>query len=152
MRKLYYILPGLLIGVLLSSLFESQREQSVETRLPEEVSVPPPLAQVTSPALLAPLVIGQEPRATVSNWQMTGISSSVPVTVTVPVSTRFIEIQAEDQNLRWRSDGTAPLSGVGNILFAGTSREFWSSLSDIQLIATTGVAKANLFATKYKQD
>lgn len=140
MKRLRYVLIGLLIGALLGGLFGSQWNRPTE-------------AQITSPALLAPMILGQAPRATVAGTaQLTGIDSSTAVAITVPTGARFIEIQAEDQNLRWRSDGTSPTSSVGNILYAGTSREFWSSLSNIELIATTGTAKANFHYSKYSHD
>jgi len=99
--------------------------------------IPGPAAQVAASAMGASTVSG-------GNWQMTGITDSLAVAVTVPAGTGRIEIQAEDANLRWRSDGTSPTSSVGSVIYAGDSRMFTASLAAIELIATSDTAKANL--------
>lgn len=132
MRRLLWI-PVLIVGMLVG-WWSNTNQQPASAQI-----------DVTRALLVAQSVTGA---TTVSNWQMTGITSSTAVAVTVPAGTRAIEIQAEDTNLRWRSDGTSPTSSVGNIIYAGDGREFGASLANIELIATSGTAKANLHGTR----
>lgn len=93
---------------------------------------------------LVPLISATMGATTVSNVQMTAITNAAAQTVATPAGTRRVEIQAQDNNIRWRSDGTAPTATVGNIIYAGDTREFDASLGTIQLISTGGDAIANV--------
>ncbi len=107
-----------------------------------------PTVEAAQVSTLLPLMSATMGRVTISNSQMTGIDNTTAQTVTVPSGSREVEIQAEDNNIRWRSDNTAPTASVGNIIFAGDSREFDASLGVIKLISTGADAKANLHFTK----
>jgi len=49
--------------------------------------------------------------------QITGLTSAKALTP--PTGARIVALQAQDQNVRWRDDGTDPTATVGMILIAG---------------------------------
>lgn len=65
--------------------------------------------------------------------------------LTVPPGATFALIQAESQNVRWRSDGTNPTAGVGEILYVGDKPTLFSeNLSALRFIEVTPSAKINV--------
>lgn len=66
-------------------------------------------------------------------------------TLTPPTDSRVALIQAEDQDIRWRDNGSAPTSTVGMVLAAGLDILYVArDLSVIQFIETTPSAKLNV--------
>lgn len=53
-------------------------------------------------------------------------------------------IIAEDQNVRWRDDGTDPTTAIGMLLAAGKDFMYVGDLSTIKFIAVTGTAELNV--------
>ena len=88
--------------------------------LTQETSlVPPAEASIATDAQRAAMV-GQvatgQGQTTVDDFQVTGIDATTAQTLAIPAGTRIVDVQAEDQSLRWTSDGTAPTATVGNII------------------------------------
>jgi len=61
--------------------------------------------------------------------------------LTVPAGARWAVISVEDQNVRWRDDGTAPTAANGHLLYAGDSLVYSGPLGSFQLIQTAATAK-----------
>ena len=82
--------------------------------------------------------------AMVGFQQITDLSSSE--SLTVPTGATMALIQAEDQNVRWRPDGssTAPTAAVGIVLEAGTDIFYTSDLSALRFIEEATSAKLNV--------
>ena len=76
--------------------------------------------------------------------QITDLSSSE--SLTVPTGATMALIQAEDQNVRWRPDGssTAPTASVGIVLEAGKDIFYTSDLSALRFIEEATSAKLNV--------
>jgi len=76
--------------------------------------------------------------------QITSLSSSAGLTV--PTGATMALIQAEDQNVRWRPDGssTAPTASVGIVLEAGKDIFYTSDLSALRFIEEATSAKLNV--------
>jgi hypothetical protein len=56
-----------------------------------------------------------------------------------------VRVQAETQNVRMRTDGTAPTSSVGEILYSGDPpTEYFGDLSKVRFIEATASAKLNV--------
>lgn len=51
--------------------------------------------------------------------QITDLSSSTALTLPTAPAPKGCLVQAEAQNVRYRTDGTAPTAGIGLILYAG---------------------------------
>lgn len=68
---------------------------------------------------------------------------------TIPSGARFVLMQAEGDDLRWRDDGTNPTASVGMLLEEGQSFLYdLGPLSNIKVIETTGGGILNV--TYYK--
>lgn len=82
--------------------------------------------------------------AMVGFQQITDLSSSE--SLTVPTGATMALIQAEDQNVRWRPDGssTAPTASVGIVLEAGKDIFYTSDLSALRFIEEATSAKLNV--------
>ena len=74
--------------------------------------------------------------------QVTGLSTAQ--SLSVPANSRVALLQAQDQDIRWRDDGTAPTSTVGMVLAAGDSLWYTSDLSALQFIQVTPTATLNV--------
>jgi len=74
--------------------------------------------------------------------QLTSLATAT--VLAVPAGARFALIQAEDQNVRWRDDGTAPTATVGVQLAAGADLFFTGDLSALRFIEETTSAKLNV--------
>lgn len=64
---------------------------------------------------------------------------------TVPTDSDYCIVQAQDQNCRWRSDGTAPTASVGSLLASGDSiivRR--AQYTNFKIIETAASAKVNV--------
>jgi len=74
--------------------------------------------------------------------QITSLSSATALTV--PEGARAALIQAEDQNVRWRDDGTDPTATVGYVLLAENEIFYSANLLKIKVIEETASAKLNV--------
>lgn len=74
--------------------------------------------------------------------QITGLSAAKGLTI--PDNCIGCLIQAEDNDVRWRADGTDPTDAVGIVLASGN--DFWCNmrLRDLRVIETTASAKLNV--------
>lgn len=61
----------------------------------------------------------------------------------IPTGATIVSIQAEDQNIRWRDDGTSPTASVGMRLFVGETITYSGDLTAIELIEEANDAKGN---------
>lgn len=69
--------------------------------------------------------------------QITGLSTAKALTV--PTGARKAQIQAEDQDVRYRDDGTDPTATVGMVLASGADLWYEGDLDALSFIeATTG--------------
>lgn len=78
--------------------------------------------------------------------QVTTLSSAV----TLPKATigRRALIQAEDQDLRWRADGTNPTSAIGMLIAAGDTLDYIGDLTKLRFIEAVGGATLNAVILK----
>jgi hypothetical protein len=74
--------------------------------------------------------------------QVTSLSSAAGLTV--PEGARMCIIQAEDQNVRWRDDGTNPTTTVGIVLAPEVNFTYSGNLGTIKFIEETATAKLNV--------
>lgn len=79
--------------------------------------------------------------------QITSLGSAVGFT-SIPDGTRFVAIQPESQNIRWRDDGTNPTASVGMIVVANDILFYTGDFTTIKFIEVTASAKLNV--TFYK--
>ena len=91
-----------------------------------------PGAQPTTPGNLRPL----------GYQQITSLSSAVGLTV--PTGATVALISPESQSVRWRDDGTNPISSVGMVLNAGDYIFYTGYLEKIKFIEVTASAKLNI--------
>lgn len=74
--------------------------------------------------------------------QITDVSAAVGLTV--PDGATLAVIQAEDQAVRYRDDGTDPTASVGMVIAEGQELVYNGDLSAITFIETTASAKLNV--------
>ena len=79
--------------------------------------------------------------------QITSLSSATGLTV--PTSATIGNpvlalISCEDQNVRWRDDGTNPTTTVGMLLTAGSELAYSGDLGAIKFIEVTASAELNI--------
>jgi hypothetical protein len=74
--------------------------------------------------------------------QITSLSSAAGLTV--PAGATVAVVQAEDQNVRWRDDGTAPTASVGMYLVADDWFAYTGDLSTVEFIEEAVSAKLNV--------
>jgi hypothetical protein len=79
--------------------------------------------------------------------KITGLSSVQ--SLTVPSGANMVRIDVEDQNVRWRSDGTDPDASTGGLMVAGSQYEHVGNLNDLRFIEVS--ASAVLSVTYYKR-
>ncbi len=84
------------------------------------------------------------PFTTTSDWQMTGVDAVTAELIVIPAGTKYVEVQAQDANLRWTSDGGKPTATTGNIILDTQTRGICDSVDQIWIISTAGNAVANL--------
>ncbi len=80
--------------------------------------------------------------------QLTSLGSAAGLTAAKYDNAHCALIQAEDQDVRWRDDGTDPTAAIGMILHeddeAGLLFWYWGDLSAIKFFETAGSAKLNV--------
>jgi hypothetical protein len=74
--------------------------------------------------------------------QVTSLSSAAGLTP--PEGARLALIQAQDQDTRWRDDGTNPTTTVGMNLIAGAELSYSGNLAKIKFIEVAASAKLNV--------
>jgi len=74
--------------------------------------------------------------------QLTALSAAVALTVPEGADTAMI--QAENQQVRWRDDGTNPTATVGMFIPAGQSIWFTGNLSRVKFIEEAPSAKLDV--------
>lgn len=62
----------------------------------------------------------------------------------MPDSAKVAFINTEDQNVRWRDDGTDPTASVGGVLEPGSYFTYTGDLSSIKFIEEAASAKLNV--------
>ncbi len=67
-----------------------------------------------------------------------------PAPLTVPKAARAALIQAENQPVRWRDDGTAPTASAGMLLDAGATLFYVGSLGALRFIEAQASATLNV--------
>jgi hypothetical protein len=80
-----------------------------------------------------------------TNQQLTSLSAAA--SLTVPAAAAGAYVQAETQDVRIRTDGTAPTASVGVILYAGDAPTFiagQNALQNLKAIEVTASAKLNV--------
>ena len=87
-------------------------------------------------------IIREGRRQPLGYQQLTGISSSTPLTV--PSGAMACLIQAEAQDIRWRDDGVAPTASIGMKLTAGGDFYYTGDLSAVRVIQTTAGSIVNV--------
>ena len=78
--------------------------------------------------------------------QLTSISAATPLTI--PTGATFAIITAEAQAARYRDDGSAPTSSVGQLLPVSVPFLYQGSLAQLQFIQTSSETIVNI--TYYK--
>lgn len=92
------------------------------------------------PRSVTPIIDG--PLKPAGYQQITSLSTSTALTA--PSGSVLAVIQAEDQDIRYRDDGTAPTASVGMVIEAGQTLVYNGSLSALRLIQAASSAKANV--------
>lgn len=77
----------------------------------------------------------------------TGVITSATL-VTVISGANALLINPEVQNIRFRDDGTAPTTGIGILVTAGSIYEYTGNIGALQIIGAAGGAICNL--SQYK--
>ncbi len=67
----------------------------------------------------------------------------------IPAGSTFASIVTETAAIRWRDDGTAPTTSVGNPLAVATRLTYDGLLASLQVIAQTGTAVVNIEFYRY---
>jgi hypothetical protein len=76
--------------------------------------------------------------------QITSLGTAVGLTVPSNKMAKAAVIQATDQNVRWRDDGTDPTASVGMQLAAGADFFYTGQLASIKFIQEAASAKLNV--------
>lgn len=71
-------------------------------------------------------------------------SLSAAVGLTVPNEANYVLIDIEDQDVRYRADGSDPTASVGGLLKVGAQYEYVGNLGMLKFIETTPSAKINV--------
>ena len=88
--------------------------------------------------------IGDAVRSPIGFEQITDVSSAVGLTAGTYDGATYAQIQAQDQDVRGRDDGTNPTTSGGLVLFAGQSMNYFGDLSAIKFIEEAASAKLNV--------
>jgi len=78
--------------------------------------------------------------------QVTGLTAAK--TLTIPTGARVVALQAQDQDIRWRDDGTDPTATVGMILIAG-DRPFLYNGNDLTALSFFEAAATAILNVTY---
>lgn len=74
--------------------------------------------------------------------QLTSLSTAI--SLTPPANASIAVLQAEDQNVRWRDDGTSPTATVGMYIVADDFFAYTGDLNAVEFIEETASAKLNV--------
>lgn len=83
-------------------------------------------------------------RTPINYEQLLDLSSAVGLTANTYDDATYAIVQAQDQDVRWRDDGTVPNAGTGMVLAAGQSMAYFGDLSAIKFVETAASAKLNV--------
>lgn len=89
-------------------------------------------------------IVADAYRAPIGYEQLTGLSSAKGLTPATYEGASYAIIQAEDQNVRWRDDGTNPTTSIGMMLTAEQQIAYFGDLSAIKFLEETASAKLNV--------
>lgn len=78
--------------------------------------------------------------------QITGLTSAQ--SLTVPAGANIAILQAQDQDCRFRDDGTSPTASVGTVLEVKRLFGYSGDLSAVEIIETTATAIVNVLYYK----
>lgn len=67
----------------------------------------------------------------------------------IPAGSTFASIVTETAAIRWRDDGTAPTTTVGNPLAVAAVLTYGGLLASLQVVAQTGTATVNVQFYRY---
>jgi hypothetical protein len=98
-------------------------------------------ATITEPALLVPL-----------GYCQLSVTTAVLVSTCsggIPAGATFAYITPETAAIRWRDDGTAPTTTVGNPVAVGQQLTYGGLLSALQVVAQAGTATVNVSFYRY---
>ena len=90
--------------------------------------------------MMSSMILGT--RLTKGYQQLTSLSSATALTV--PTDARIALIQAEDQSVRWRDDGTDPTTTVGMLMPSTVVLEYDGQLANLRFIEVSASAKLNV--------
>jgi hypothetical protein len=111
---------------------------------------------IKNAALTAALVLCTTPALASSgqqvvdgNWQPAGCLqitnlSAVVGLGSIPSGARFVLVQAEAQNVRWRDDGTDPTAAIGMVIEAGQTLVYNGNLASLEMIEAAASAIVNV--------
>lgn len=90
--------------------------------------------------------LGYQQFTSVSTSSAVSISSSAPATGTtgIPAGTTVVLVYVESSGIRWRDDGTAPTSAIGNPVAAGQAFIYTGALPKFQFIGQTAGATVDV--------
>jgi hypothetical protein len=75
--------------------------------------------------------------------QITNLSAATGLG-SIPVGSAVALVQAQDQDVRWRQDGTNPTATTGTLLPANSERLFGGNLSELKFIQVSASPAAIL--------
>lgn len=76
--------------------------------------------------------------------QITDVASGSGASLTVPEGARLAFIQPETKDVRWRDDGTDPISTVGMLITANSILSYTGDLHAIRFCQVAATAKLNV--------
>lgn len=90
--------------------------------------------------------LGYQQFTSVSTSAAVVLATSAPATgkTGIPSGSNSILIYVESSGIRWRDDGTAPTSSVGNPVAAGAAFTYSGSLPNFQFIGQTAGATVDV--------
>ncbi len=90
--------------------------------------------------------LGYQQFTSVSTSSAVSLASGVPSTGStgIPNGSTSVVIYVESAGIRWRDDGTAPTSSVGNPIAAGQAFVYSGALPKLQFIGQTGSPTVNV--------
>jgi hypothetical protein len=68
-----------------------------------------------------------------------GSAAKLSANCTIPVGATMVYLQAESANVRYRDDGAAPTTAIGNLILSGNPGIFYNgSIKALQFIGASG--------------
>jgi hypothetical protein len=81
----------------------------------------------------------------VKGFQQITVTAGAVSVLTIPDDAEHIAIQVDDQNIRYRDDGSDPTTAIGILMAAGLPAEVYPGpLVKFKMIAETGTALVNV--------